>query len=142
MEESFHYQLMSSHINLQKQLFASLKHTGLTSGQPKILDYLQDHNGATQKDIALACHIEAASLTSILSGMEKKGMIERKALNGNRRSLHVFLTEKGWSLQKEVAQKFASLEELAFSGFSAEQRETFNEMFRLVYENLTAHNEK
>ena len=95
MEESFHYQLMSSHINLQKQLFASLKHTGLTSGQPKILDYLQDHNGATQKDIALACHIEAASLTSILSGMEKKGMIERKALNGNRRSLHVFLTEKG-----------------------------------------------
>ena len=36
----------------QKELLARLKDTGLTIGQPKILDYLKDHDGAGQKDIA------------------------------------------------------------------------------------------
>lgn len=37
-------------------------------GQPKVLDYLKDHDGSSQKEIARACHIEPGSLTSILFG--------------------------------------------------------------------------
>lgn len=99
MEDSLHYRLMASHLSLQKQLFSSLKQTGLTFGQPKILDYLQDHNGSNQKEIALACHIEAAFP-------------------------HVFLTDKGWAMQKIVAEKFEELEAAAFAGFSFITRAT------------------
>ena len=73
MQETLHYLLMSDHLMVQKALVASVKDTGLTPGQPKILDYLLHHDGAIQKDIAMFCHIEPASLTSILNGMEKKG---------------------------------------------------------------------
>ena len=37
-------------------------------GQPKVLDYLKDHDGSSRKEIARACHIEPGSLTSILFG--------------------------------------------------------------------------
>ena len=37
---------------LQKGLLIRLKGTGLTLGQPKVLDYLKEHNGASQKEIA------------------------------------------------------------------------------------------
>mgnify|MGYP003535224223 CR=1 FL=1 len=40
MKESLHYLLMSDHFLFQKSLAASVRDTGLTPGQPKILDYL------------------------------------------------------------------------------------------------------
>lgn len=92
--ESFHYLSMSNHMMIQKQLMEQLKPYGLTLGQPKVLDYLKDHDGANQKEIAAACHIEAGSLTSVLNRMEDQNMVERRILNGNRRSFHVFLTKK------------------------------------------------
>ena len=86
MEDTLHYLIMANHFIFQKMLFSSIKDTGLSLGQPKILDYLKEHDGSVQKDIASACHIEQASLTSVLNGMEKKGLIVRKMLDGNRRS--------------------------------------------------------
>lgn len=55
-----------------KKLMENVKSTGLTLGQPKVLDYLKHHDGANQKEIAAGCHIEAGSLTSILNRMEEK----------------------------------------------------------------------
>ena len=39
MKESLHYLLMANHFMIQKALVTSVKDTGLTSGQPKVLDY-------------------------------------------------------------------------------------------------------
>lgn len=133
---SFHYLLMTSHLTLQKNLLTLLRDTGLTSGQPKILDYLYDHDGAGQKEIAAACHMEAASLTAVLNGMESKNLIERRTLNGNRRSSHVFLTPKGKELQGKVLDAFRRLEELAFQNISDRDKEQFQEIFRRIYENM------
>ena len=70
MEETFHYLLMANQAAFRREVFQRLKGSGLTSGQPKILDYLGDHDGASQKEIAKGCHIEPASLTTVLHGME------------------------------------------------------------------------
>lgn len=136
MDHSFHYLAMANHAMFQKKLILSLKETGLTLGQPKVLDYLQYHDGANQKDMAAGCHIEAPSLTSILNRMEEKGLIERRMLNGNRRSLHVFLTEKGRKYQQMVAQAFCCLEEEAFDGISETERTSFMATFEKIYGNL------
>lgn len=136
MEHSFHYLLMANYALIHKKLLSGLKDTDLSFGQPKILEYLKEHNGSSQKDIAKGCHIEAGSLTSVLWRMEEKGMIERKMLNGNRRSLYVFLTEKGEQLQEIVQKEFAFLEEKAFEGISGEEKETFMDLFIKIYDNL------
>ena len=90
MNDSFHYLSMANHMMVQKKLMEQLKDTGLTLGQPKVLDYLKDHDGASQKEIAAGCLIEAGSLTSILNRMEEKGLIERKMLKGNPPYLSYF----------------------------------------------------
>ena len=91
MDDSFHYLSMINHMTVQKKLMEQLADTGLTLGQPKVLDYLKDRDGASQKEIAAGCLIEAGSLTSILNRMEEKDLIERKMLNGNRRTFHIFI---------------------------------------------------
>lgn len=133
---SFHYLLMTTHLTLQKNLLALLHDTGLTSGQPKILDYLHEHDGANQKEIAAACHMEAASLTAVLNGMENKNLIERRMLNGNRRSSHIFLTEKGKEMQKKVLDAFSHLETLAFKNIPNEDLTCFLEVFCKIYDNM------
>lgn len=95
MDDSLHYLIMANQMLVQRGLLERLKETGLTIGQPKVLDYLKEHDGSNQKEIARACFLEAGSLTSILNRMEEKGLVERRMLNGNRRSFHVFLTENG-----------------------------------------------
>ena len=136
MNDSFHYLSMANHMMVQKKLMEQLKDTGLTLGQPKVLDYLKDHDGASQKEIAAGCLIEAVSLTSILNRMEEKGLIERKMLNGNRRTFHIFMTESGKKNQKLVEETFEKIEETALNNISEEEQKVFMEIFHRIYRNL------
>ena len=136
MNDSFHYLSMANHMMVQKKLMEQLKDTGLTLGQPKVLDYLKDHDGASQKEIAAGCLIEAGSLTSILNRMEEKGLIERKMLNGNRRTFHIFMTESGKKNQKLVEETFEKIEETALNNVSEEEQKVFMEILLRIYRNL------
>ena len=136
MNDSFHYLSMANHMMVQKKLMEQLKDTGLTLGQPKVLDYLKDHDGASQKEIAAGCLIEAGSLTSILNRREEKGLIERKMLNGNRRTFHIFMTESGKKNQKLVEETFEKIEETALNNISEEEQKVFMEIFHRIYRNL------
>lgn len=137
MSRSFHYLIMAEHSIFQKELLNRLKNTGLTIGQPKILDYLKDHDGTGQKDIAQACHIEPGTLTTLLNRMEETGLVERRMLNGNRRSFYIFLTDKGKKHSQQVAKVFNELESEAFRGISSKDRETFMKLFEKIYHNTS-----
>lgn len=136
MDESLHYLIMANQMMVQKSLMDQIKDTGLTIGQPKILDYLKEHDGSNQKEIARACFLEAGSLTTILNKMEEKGLIERRMLNGNRRSFHIFMTEEGKRKQQMVDKAFKEIEQKALSGISEEEYERFLTIYKRIYSNL------
>ena len=133
---SFHYLSMAVHSMIQKNFMEQVKSSGLTSGQPKVLDYLRDHNGANQKEIAAACHIEPGSLTSVLNRMEEKGLIERRMLDGNRRTFYIFMTDEGSRLKDLVENNFASIEKKALRNIISEEQAPFIETISKIYENL------
>ena len=137
MDMSLHYLSMANQMLIQKRLLEKLKNSGLTLGQPKVLDYLKDHDGASQKEIAAACFIEAGSLTSILNRMEEKGLIERRTLNGNRRTFHIFMTESGKKNQKLIEDSFVDIEKKAWSDISREDAEAFMRIYHKIYTNLS-----
>lgn len=136
MDTSFHYLTMANQMLIQKHLLESVKGAGITMGQPKVLDFLKDHDGASQKEIAAGCLIEAGSLTSILNRMEEKGLIERKILNGNRRTFHIFLTEDGKKGQKIVEETFLHIENVAFQNISEKEIRAFMKTYEKIYNNL------
>lgn len=132
MDYSFHYLIMASQALFQRQVVADLNGSGLTAGQPKVLDYLGRHDGSVQKSIAAGCQIDPATLTGLLNRMEEKGLIWRCKEQGNRRSLHVYLTEYGWEKQREVRKVFEKRSEEALSNLGPEQREQLMDgLFRI-----------
>ncbi|MDD4797356.1 MAG: MarR family transcriptional regulator, partial [Eubacteriales bacterium] len=67
----------------------------ISPGQPRILRYLDSHDGCIQRDLAVHCHLEPASVTSVLGTMENKGYIVRTPVENDKRAQRVWLTEKG-----------------------------------------------
>lgn len=125
--------LSKTHRKLAFREFAKID---LTEGQPKILSFLAKNNGCIQKDIADNCRIKPATVTSVLSNMEKAGLIYRSQNNENRRILNVFLTDKGVKAQKQVGIIFNKLDDLCFKGFSEEEKLQAIELLDRIQSNL------
>ena len=136
MEESFHYLSMANQMLIQKKLMENVKSTGLTLGQPKVLDYLKHHDGANQKEIAAGCHIEPASLTAILNGMETKGLIERRLCPDNHRFYNVYLTETGRLYVGRLENEFDTIESYALQNFSKADKEQLIEYLSRIYNTM------
>lgn len=136
MDDTLHYLIMANQMLVQRALIEQIKDIGLTIGQPKILDYLKEHDGSNQKEIAKACFLEAGSLTTILNKMEEKDLIERRVLNGNRRSFHIFMTEEGRKKQQVVDHAFSEIEKKALEDIPKEEYENFLAVYRKIYFNL------
>ena len=134
--ESLHYLLMKSHSVMQRKIYSEAQKIGLTSGQPKILDYLYEHEGSDQKTIAGYCEIEPATLGSILLRMEQKGLIERRQENGNRRSLFVYLTENGKEVCEKMHDIFSQKDKQASDGLTTAEINELKRLLTKVCENL------
>lgn len=137
MNQGLHYIVRICHTLYNKKILQKTSELGLSVGQPKILEFIFAHNGYEQKEIAKACEIEPATVTYLLARMEEAHLIERKQLNGNRRSLHVFLTTEGERVTKKVLKIFDEVKKEAFEGFTEEEQvETFR-LLTKMFDNLS-----
>lgn len=127
--------IKTSHLH-RRQCHLAFYEVGLSEGQPKILNLLAFHNGCGQKDLARLCHVEPATITSILNGMEKAGLIYRKQNEKDKRILNVYLTEEGILKQKQVKDIFAYVDEVCFKGFSEEEKEKAISLIARIATNL------
>lgn len=116
--ESLHYLLMKTQSMFSHKILTQASKIGLTSGQPKVLEFLLTHHEADQKTIAAYCEIEQATVGSILLRMEKSGLIIRRNKDGNRRSNFVSLTESGKQAAEKVQEIFHEAESQALAQLS------------------------
>ena len=73
MKESLHYLLMADHFMIQKALVTSVKDTGLTSGQPKVLDYLKKHAPSVMSPILCTELTDNQKISLLKEGEIEKG---------------------------------------------------------------------
>lgn len=132
----YHKLMLENQSMYTKLVFALLSEKNLSAGQPKVLEYLFTNDGAVQKDIAKACMIEPATMTSLLNGMEAKGLIEKKSRNGDKRYICVYLTEQGRTISEFVINAFSDVEETAMQGFTSEEKTQFLAFLERVNKNL------
>ena len=132
----FSFQLMRMQTLFHKRLLKDLEATGLSYGQPKVLAFLKSHEGRSQKEIAQACQLEPSSVTVLLKRMEQQGIVERRRRDGDRKSRSIFLTERGRALANASVVSFFRTEELAFAGFTEEEKNKLTEFCDRIVNNL------
>lgn len=126
--ESLHYLLMKAHTRMHRRIRARAAELGLTSGQPKILEYLLQYGESNQKTIADYCEIEQATVGSILTRMEAAGLVIRAQHEGNRRSLYVALTADGRAAAERMERIFAHEEAEVCAALTEEEQMQFRQL--------------
>lgn len=134
--ESVHYLLMKTHTNLNRWILNQAATIGLSPGQPKVLECLTQLGECNQKAIATYCEIEQATVGSILSRMERDGLICRKQRDGNRRSLYVSLTERGRERAQAMQKIFEEADAKAVQQLTQEQQQALEEMLQKIYQSV------
>ncbi|MDF2987108.1 MAG: transcriptional regulator [Eubacterium sp.] len=130
-----HLLIKVSATHRRRSSYEFMKHD-LTAGQPRMLNYIYGHNGCIQREIAAACHLEPASVTSVLNSMEKSGLIEKKQVMGDKRALEVWLTEKGFEKKKTVDEIFMAMADECFKGFSEEEKLLAENFLTRIFNNM------
>ncbi|HEX2926524.1 MAG TPA: MarR family transcriptional regulator [Ruminiclostridium sp.] len=108
----------------------------LSAGQPRMLNYIFQNNGCIQREIAENCHMEPASITSVLNSMEKAGLIVRKPVQGDKRALQVWLTDKGYDRKKVVDDIFIKIENQCFQDFTEDERLQAKDFLTRIFKNM------
>lgn len=125
-----------------RRSFAEFSKIGITQGEPRILRYLSSNEGCIQRELCDKCHLEPATVTNIMSKMERESLIKRQYEPGSRRNLQVFLTSKGRESLQTVEQVHRIIGEECFLGFTSEEKEQAKLLMERICNNLMKGEEK
>ena len=128
--------LLATHTSFRKHIKAGLKDYGMKNGQARILYYLSTHEGCQQRDIAENCYLETATLSSVLSNMEKRGLIERRRSDKDRRSYSIYTREAARPLCEAAAIQLEKTMDIAFAGFTEKEKKEMEGYLNRIEKNI------
>lgn len=132
--------LPSSSINLFRWVGWALMKGGedwirerdLSHAQSFVLGYLVENPGAIQRDIAKASRTTAASVSSLLQGLETRGLIERRSEPGNERSKNVYATATGSALISGFEAAMNAVEETILAPLNDSEQATLHTLLSKI----------
>lgn len=87
---------------LRVQFDIVVRRKGLTLPRARVLFALAVRQGMTQSELAGELDIETPTLVRLLDSMADSGLVERRALEGDRRVKQIYMTPEGERLADEV----------------------------------------
>lgn len=96
----------------------------LTHEQGFVLGYLTQNPGAIQRDIAEITRTSAASVSSLLQGLERRGLVERRTVEGDARSKRVYATPEGAELTAGFGTAMAAADDAILAPLDEHERAT------------------
>lgn len=94
-EETFDYQIKTCWHSISRMYNQKAMIEGITTSIGFVLININSNEGTPATKIAPMMGLESRSLTRILKKMENKGLIFKKSDEKDKRSVRVYLTEKG-----------------------------------------------
>jgi MarR family transcriptional regulator, organic hydroperoxide resistance regulator len=115
-----------------------LEALGLYRGQPPLLHIVAHNEGLSHSDIAARMRVTPATVSKMISRMEKNGILLTRSDPQDQRISRVYLQEGGRALLREADGQMQQLEAESFAGFTAEEREQMRGYLFRVRDNLLA----
>lgn len=129
--------LLSQVIRLyQTRTFALCEGLGVHPGQIPLLFTLQRRDGVSQRELVGALFVRPPTVTVMIRRMAHSGLIERRIDPEDRRVTHIYLTERGRDVIKQLMETVHSVAADAFEGFTQEELDTLRGLFQKLKGNL------
>ena len=104
----------------------------LSFEQGFVLAHLIQNPGAMQREIAQASRTSPASVSSLLQGLERRGLIERRTEEGDDRSKRVYATPAGIELTAGLDAAMAAADETILAPLNKTERATLHALLTKI----------
>jgi MarR family transcriptional regulator, organic hydroperoxide resistance regulator len=110
----------------------------ITPEQWIVLVRLWEQDGRTQTDLGESTYRDRPTMSRILDGMEKRGLLVRKADAENARVWRIHLTREGKALKGELVPLARELVKRSIAGISQRDLEITRNVLKRMFDNLSA----
>ncbi len=107
-----------------------LKKYNLTLSQSETILYFANNDGKNIKDLALHLRVTHQAARKLVDKLKEKDILSTTVSKNDKRSVQVFLTEKGEKLYTILKNNVTATGEILFKGFSEEEKEQLLEQFK------------
>ena len=108
----------------------------LTHQQAFVLGYLARNPGSMQRDLAEVSRTTPANVSSLLQGLERRGLIERRAEAGDERVKRAHATPVGRDLIDGFDAAMGEVEETILAPLSPPERATLHDLLSKITADL------
>ncbi|WP_454042284.1 MarR family winged helix-turn-helix transcriptional regulator [Cellulosimicrobium sp. Marseille-Q8652] len=109
-----------------------IRERDLTHEQGYVLGWLVENPGAIQRDIAEVSRTSPASVSSLLAGLERRGLVERRAAPDNGRVKLVDVTPVGAELVAGFADAMTAADETILAPLDPGERATLQALLTKI----------
>jgi len=120
---------------LQKQLHEA--GFDLTVDQWVLIDHIERQPGISQNELAELTFKDPPTVTRIIDLIEKKGLVERGLVVGDRRKFNLFLTDTGKTLYKDAFPTVAEIRRKGWGDLEEDDYQHFVRIMDSIYNNFT-----
>jgi len=104
----------------------------LSHEQAFVLGHLVQHPGSIQRDIADISRTSAASVSSLLQGLERRGLVERRTEAGDERRKRVYATPSGAELIAGFEAAMAAADETILAPLDPAERAILQDLLSKI----------
>jgi DNA-binding MarR family transcriptional regulator len=108
----------------------------VTPEQWAVLARLREQEGANQAQLGEKTFKDRHNITRILNLLEKRGYVERRPDETDKRAFRIFLTKAGREAQEELAPIVLEHRKLVFKGVGPKDRQTMRKMLERIVKNI------
>lgn len=109
----------------------------LTAAQAHIMGYLsRQSQPPCARDIAEAFQLSHPTVSGLLGRLERKGFIESRPDERDRRSRRIFILPKGQECHKRIVETIHANEQRMVQDFTAQERQQFMELLDRAISNM------
>ncbi|MFC5395716.1 MarR family winged helix-turn-helix transcriptional regulator [Bosea vestrisii] len=138
LQAAFTAELASANRKLRALVDERARDMGLTLSRARLLMQLAKADGPIQSDLAGLLDIEQPTLVRLLDGLERTGMIERRAVEGDRRARRVFLTPMARAQAEDILAFLTELRADVLDGIDKEELEIALRVLSRMSRNIVA----
>ena len=116
------YSLKRAQVRSYEMFFAVIGENAISPGRMAALSLIGMEPGVTQSAVAEKLAISRPAIGKVIDALETRGLIERRAVEGNRRSYSLNLTAQGRQELNLLAQQIQTYEDRLAANLTGDER--------------------
>ena len=127
------YQLRLAQIAIFRDFGESLGEFDVTPGLFGVLVIIEANPGLKQTELARAAHLDRSTVVSVIDNLERRGLVERRQAENDRRSNALMITTEGIALLKKLKRRVTEHETRLVEHLNDDEQVTLVTLMKRIF---------